>query len=245
MKKIFSQIYTGLFTVCLFLLCGFIAIMIPANSRDFYKWQFEKNDTVALVRSQYVYLDGEGRDYIENITEEQTLDLMQHVMRYCLFLEDDMNITVDGQYLELFTENELSHMKDVRGVFGGGLIIVLISFIVVVAGIVLAIIFRKGYWENCRKIPYYVFGGIIALFALLAILIACDFQKAFQIFHMIFFTGNWTFSNGVMISMIGYIFTDIVWIIALGWVFFTAISITIVAIYNKLIKNALISKQTD
>lgn len=234
MKKILAKIYTVLFTLSVFLVFGFISIMIPANSPAFYRSQFEKYDVLENVRYQYRYLyEDNAREYIATLSDEQLDELMAHVMRYCLYLEDDLNVTVDGEYLEIFREDEYSHMQDVKNVFGGGLIIVLFSLLIIVGGVILFLIYRKGYYDNCRKIPFItlgVIGGVLLLIALYALI---DFTSAFTAFHLIFFDGNWTFSNGVMIAMIGQIFFDIVPIIVAIWLTLTAGLVVALALYNK------------
>lgn len=236
MKKILAKIYTVLFTVSVFLIFGFVAIMIPASSQAFYRSQFEKYDVLKSVQFQHRYLEDENaREYIQTLTDEELDDLMMHVVRYCLFLEDDLNITVDGVHLEIFRDDEYSHMQDVKNVFGGGLIIVLVSVIIILVGVVLFLIYRKGYYENCRKIPFItlaVIGGLLVLVALYALI---DFESAFTLFHVILFDGNWMFSHGVMITMIGQIFFDIVPIIAVIWIGLILSYVLALYLYNKIL----------
>lgn len=234
MKKILAKIYTVLFSVSVFLVFGFISIIIPATSPAFYRAQFEKYDVLRSVQYQYRYLfDEEAREYISTLSDEELDALMMHVMDYCLYLEDDLNPTINGKTLTVFREDEYSHMQDVKEVFGGGLIIVLVSVLIIIAGIVLFLVYRKGYYENCRKIPFITFaviGGILLLIALFALV---DFNTAFIVFHLLLFEGNWTFANGVMIAMIGQIFFDIVPIIVAIWVGLIVLYVLTLCLYNK------------
>ena len=191
--KILYRIGTVFFTLSVFLMIGFVAIIGPAISRGFYKSQFQKVDeygetVLDVVRYQSIYLDDEkASEYIENLTEEQLLDLMMHTMKYCLYLEEDLNITVDGEYLEIFREDEYSHMEDVKKVFGGGILIVGFAFLVFIASLILGIKNKKGYYLNSRKFPYYTLIGVFAVLAFIGLAAAIDFDKAFEIFHKIFF----------------------------------------------------------
>ena len=238
MKKAFSKILAVFFTVSVFLFCGFLSIMIPANSSAFYSAQFKKHDTLTYVRSQSVYLsDEKASAYIKNLTSEQLLDLMNHVVRYCMLIEDDMNITVDGEYLEIFQDDEISHMKDVQKVFLGGFIIVAIAIVFIIVGLVFFFIKRKGYYENCRKVPYWTLLAVVGVLLLIALFALINFDLAFEIFHQIFFDGNYSFSSGVMIWMIGFIFEDIVAIIVPVWIILlSAFTIAITFINKKLAK---------
>lgn len=233
MKKFLAKVYTVLFTVSVFLVFGFISIIIPATSPAFYRAQFEKYDVLSSVQYQYRYLfDDDAREYVSTLSDAELDELMMHVMRYCLYLEDDLNPTVNGKTLAVFRDDEYSHMRDVKNVFGGGLIIVLISVLIIIAGIILFVIYRKGYYDNCRKIPYItlaVIGGILLAIALCALI---DFEQAFIVFHLLLFEGNWMFASGVMIAMIGQIFYDIVPIIVAVWVGLTLAFLLTIYLYN-------------
>ena len=233
MKVVLSRALTALFTISLFLTFGFVAIMAPANSSAFYKWQFEKYGVLEKVQAQHYRLTGTGKAYIKNVNDEELLSLMKHVMRYCLYLEDDLNPTVNGEVIEVFYDNEVSHMKDVKGVFGGGLIIIAVCILIIIGCLPLYIIYRKGYYRNCRKVPLITIGVCLAILISIALFAVIDFDTAFELFHKIFFDGDWQFGSGVMINMIGYIFDDIVFIIAGIWGLLTALFITAVVILNK------------
>lgn len=240
--KIIYKICAVIFTLAVFLATGFIAIMIPANSPSFYKEQFYKidyfgNPVIETVRLQARLIeDKKASKYIANISEEQLLDLMMHTMKYLTFLEDDLNITVDGEYLEIYRSDELSHMQDVKNLFGGGIILVLVATVILCVLLVLGLIKKKGYYENCRKVPYYTLIGIFAVLALLGLAIAIDFTTAFEIFHQIFFDGNYAFADGVMIAMINNIFFDLVPIILAIWIVLLALFVVGLVLYNYVLK---------
>jgi uncharacterized membrane protein len=231
--KVFHVLLVVAFSIGFFLLSGFASIMIPATSRNFYKSQFIKYDTVEWVREQGVYLDDRNaREYIENITESQLLDLMDHTMLYCLGFADDLNITVDGVRLEVFREDEYAHMRDCRALFIGGEIIGGVALLLVIAGLVFVLLFSGEYYKNARKVPFLAIGVCALAVAVVGVVALIDFDAAFTAFHRILFTGNWTFANGVMISMIGTIFTDLVVYIAIGWLGSIALFVLVFAFIN-------------
>ena len=232
-------------TIGFFLLSGFVAVIVPANSTAFYADQFEKHDTLNFVRYQYHYLDYslvKERNYLYNLTDEQLLELMDHTMRYCMLIEDNLNPTIDGVEYKIFTENEISHMADVRNVFKGGFILVGIGGVFFVIGLALIIIFRKEYCKK-RKTPFRTLIALFSILALIGLFALINWNLAFEVFHMIFFDGNWTFANGVMIAMIGEIFTGIVPIIIAIWVGLLAIFTTSIAIYNHFVKKKYLVKE--
>ncbi len=240
------KILTVLASVGIFIIVAFIAIMVPANSKSFYAWQFEKNDTLSWVRSQAEYMDNiysddydpYAADYVENMTEEQLEDLMMHVMRYCMWLEDDINITVDGKYLNIFRADERAHMKDVKAIFGVFIAITVLSVILCIVFLFFLFNRPRLYFEHCRKIPFITFVIIMGLFALIALWAIVDFRFVYEVvFHNLLFSGNFSFSHGVMISMIGEIFPDLIALIGIGIPVLLSIpTIALCVLNNKLSK---------
>lgn len=244
LKKHGSRLLAVVFTVCAFLIFGFAAVIIPSTSTAFYKSQFRKNDTLKYVQYQSRYLEGDAKEYIANLTEEQLLSLMRHTMRYCLYFEDDLNPTVNGEKLQVFRNEsgetltdgcrEISHMADVKRVFGGGMILVGVAFALFVAILVLGLVYKSAYYKFCRKTPYITIIAVVALLAVVGIAAAVNFDYAFALFHKIFFDGTqWQFSNGVMIAMIGDIFTGIVPVIIGIWGGLCALFVSVIALVNK------------
>ena len=248
MKKAIYRIFTVCTSIAITIIIAFVAIMIPANSKAFYRWQFEKHNTLDWVQSQSEillddtspYYDEKAGNYVANMTEQQLENLMLHVMRYCLWLEDDMNITVDGQYLKIFREDEKSHMFDVKRIFGALIILTILSLLTCIAFLFFIINRPKIYYETSRKIPFITLGVVLALFAFIAIWTIIDYKFVFEVaFHNLFFTGNFAFSDGVMISMIGEIFSDLILLIGIGFLVFTATVFVAFALYNRRVSKKL------
>lgn len=248
LKSVGVKVIAALGALSAFLISGFIAIIIPATSTAFYKSQYAKNDTLEYVRRQSVYLEGDAQFYVANMTEEQLLELMHRTMRYCLYLEDDLNPTIDGKYLKIFRNEEgetltdgcleIDHMADVKGVFGGGLILVGTSAVVLIVGIALSIIFCEEFRKYCKKTPYITIIAALCVLATIGVVAAVNFDYAFTLFHKIFFDGSqWQFSSGVMIAMIGDIFTGIVPVIIGIWVGLIAVVVVGTHLYSKFVIN--------
>lgn len=248
LKSVLFTISIVLMTIGFFLLSGFVAVIVPANSRAFYTNQFEKNDTLEFVQNQRFYLDyythHKEYDYLKNLTDEQLLDLMDHTMLYCMGFEENLNPTIDGYEYKLFNENELDHMADVQGVFKGGFTLVSIGGVFFLLGLTLIIIFRKEYCK-LRKTPFITLICLFAVLALIGLFALINWDLAFEVFHMILFDGNWTFSNGVMIAMIGDIFTGIVPIIITIWVGLLLLFLAGIFTYNHFIKKKYLLKKCE
>lgn len=97
---------------------------------------------------------------------------------------------------ELFNQQEIGHLKDVKSVIQKINILYCIMLIILI--ILIALLFslnRKGFLKNISVVLF--FSGILALFAavLLLILAKLNFDGVFTIFHNIFFPeGGWLFS---------------------------------------------------
>ena len=221
--KIASKVLTVIFVLSVLFITGFVAMLLPATSKAFYEWQFDKEGyqgctPLELVKQERVYvIDKDAIEYLTDLDKEGLIDLMFETLRYCFYLEEDINPEVDGKEIPVFRQDEISHMKDVKDLFGAVILVVLTSVVVVAVLLPLGLIKKKSYYENCRKIPLYTIIGIGVFLAIIGIFFAVAFDAVFEIFHRIFFKGNYAFYDGVMIGMIGNIFYDLVPIMISIW----------------------------
>ena len=240
--KVLSKIVAVFFIISFTVLAGFVAIIIPASSQSFYTERFREKDekgrtALDYVKDQnYFLLDDETARFVMDMTEEDLVYVMKHVVRYCFYLEEDLNPTIGGYKMQFFREDEISHMKDVKNLFGVVLIVVGISLVVFIVTLCIGVIKRKSYYQNCRKIPFYVLLGVFIIVLAVGIFSVLNFDKAFDIFHQILFSGNWEFEDGIMIKMIGYIFDDILPIILTIWLGLLTLLGAGIVLYNKKLK---------
>lgn len=237
--KVLGKIGAVLFVLSFAILAGFIAIVIPASNSNFYKQRFREVDENGRTAYDYVLdetyflLDDDTARFVYDMTEDDLVFVMKHVVRYCFYLEKDLNPTIDGYQMQFFREDEISHMKDVKRVFGAGLVMVGVSLVVFIVTLCFGIIKRKSYYHNCRKIPIYALICVFIAVFTVGILAVANFDKAFDIFHNILFNGNWEFVDGIMIKMIGYIFDDILPIILTIWLSLLALLGVAVKLFEK------------
>lgn len=170
MKKFLSVLTIPL--TALAVLTG--AIALPLLVRPFYWAQIQALDIPAR----------------SGLTVEQLRDAFGDVMDYCLGLRPDFAAGVLP-----FSAEGASHFADVR-----------VLFILDLAVLAVTLLFLLGLWIACRRrtaLPRLAgrtpgfwaacgLGGIILIVAALA---ATNFDRAFTIFHGIFFPGkeNWLF----------------------------------------------------
>ena len=242
-SKIITRFVNVLFTIGIFLICGFIAVIVPSTSTSFYEHQFNKNNTLNKVQRQSYYLSGDAKEYVANMSMDELLSLMDHTMDYCLYFEDDLNITVDGTHLEVFRQDEYVHMQDVKVLFGGGYVLLTVGLLFFVGGLVYNLKFKTQYFKYARRTAYYTLGVILVILLVIALFALIDFDMAFTVFHQILFPGKqWTFASGVMVAMIADIFTGLAPIILAVWVVLLGIFTGVIYYINKRKFNQKIDK---
>ena len=240
--KVLSKVLTAIFVVAVFFITGFVSVLLPSCNRSFYKWQFQKEGYLGYTPLEQVKIERLGTtdedvvNYIVELDVDGLVDLMMHTLKYCFYIEGDLNPKVEGKTINLFREDEISHMKDVKNVFGGVLISVIASVIAVVVLIPIGLKKKKSYYENCRKIPLYTIIGIVGFFIVVGLSCAIAFDCAFEVFHQIIFEGNYAFESGIMIGMIGDIFYDLVPIILSIWIVLFGSFAVGLYFYNKKLK---------
>lgn len=107
----------------------------------------------------------------------------------------------DRSKIEIFTENEISHLNDVRSLVGKTIVINQLSF----ASIFLIFIYSVHEKKMHDLLKSVFFGGLFLLLITTISLIATTifFQKFFIEFHKIFFpNGNWSFPSSSMLIIL-------------------------------------------
>ncbi len=165
-----SSILTAIATALAIL---FGSIAVPLLLRPFYAWHIGP-----------LHLEG-----VLGLNREQILAAYDDVMDYCLGLRSDFAAGVLP-----FSTSGAAHFADVRFLFVLDLS-VLATSLVVLAG--LAIWRKKAGFANYRFLShspgFWSACGLGAAFLLIGLLSAINFNRAFTVFHGLFFPGksNW------------------------------------------------------
>ncbi len=123
---------------------------------------------------------------------EDLLDVTKEMMAYLRGNREDLHVPtiVNGQPREFFSEREIAHMEDVRGLFLGAIAIRRGCLLAILAALAL-LVCSKADWK--RILPRTICVGTLIFFALLAALagiISSNFSKYFIVFHHIFFDND-------------------------------------------------------
>jgi len=163
--------------VCLIVLIFFLGIQIPGFGMWFYEWQYEANDTYAVV----------------DMEPEDLHEVTRHMIRYMQGREADLQIetVVGGETRYFFSEIEIRHMIDVYDLFSVGLILqnaLIFLFVLTLAAFVI-----WGRERLCYLLRSWQIGSafVFLSLALLVLVIAINWHHAFVVFHEIFFDNDY------------------------------------------------------
>ena len=172
---IIKNIAFWLFILCLPVLLLTASVSAAANCPLLYKYGFESNNVAEVTGLAPAELDkvivgligyfNSGDEYI------------------------DLTVEKDGKLFTLFNNREVTHLKDVKGLFR------LVYKILLGTGLY-ALVFVSAclfWWRDKRRLGQGLFFGgslTLALMAILAIILAIDFDWFFLKFHLLSFAND-------------------------------------------------------
>lgn len=177
-----------LFVLCLPFLLLTASIWWAANSHWLYTSGFDRYDVAQTT--------GLSQAELEQIATE--------LIDYFNSGEEFVNITAskDGQSFELFTEDEILHFRDVKGLFRLDFYVLLGTGIFVAGYAVTSLLWRRPqYWRGLAKAT--LIGGGITLVLMLALGIGTllDFDQLFLQFHLLSFSNEFWSTEGYMVLL--------------------------------------------
>ena len=164
--------------ICLLLIMLSQSIIFPTFHMPFFRWQYNRLDVAEVIQIE--------KDELMRVTTE-LLDYMRN-RRDSL---EDIYAIVAGEERRFFSDIEIRHMIDVLHLYNVAFLIRNIAFFLLIA-LVLGMALLKYATLNilarcCRE----VLAGFLILSAILVGVIALDFNRAFNIFHDIFFNNDY------------------------------------------------------
>ena len=142
------------------------------------------------------------------------IDGLMEVTRYMMsYLRGDKEVLsveaeVKGETIDFFNDEERDHMVDVQFLFLKGLQLRRICLFGIALVILLAVLFKRKFWLSFPGIFIKVTAAFFILLGILAYAVSLNFNRAFMIFHEIFFSfredANWMFdvNTSRMINML-------------------------------------------
>lgn len=174
------RILTGaLMAVGLLLFCFFGSFKVVVFNRRYINGEMDKLNIAERV----------------SMTPENLAEVFDEVLNYLEGKRADLVIStrVDGVEREAFNDREKAHMVDVLKLFetgfslwyaGIGCLVLALGAVLVCRG------HRREMIRACAKSTLFVFAGFLLLAAVLAILMAVNFDRCFTVFHQLFFNND-------------------------------------------------------
>jgi len=164
--------------VCVLLIIISQSIIFPTFFMPFFTWQYERLDVAETIQVE--------EDELMRVTTE-LLDYMRG-RRESL---EDIYAVVAGEERRFFSDIEIRHMIDVLDLYNIAFMIRNIAFFVLV-GLILGMALLKYnvlhiICRCCREVQT----GFLILAGIVVGLIAINFERAFDIFHYIFFNNDY------------------------------------------------------
>jgi len=170
--------------VCAVCLLGIILIsgvFLPSFGMWFYYRQFEVNDTYAVL----------------NVEPEDLHVVVHHMIGYLRGVEDDLQIetVVGGRARPFFSDIEIRHMVDVRNLVVIASNVRTILIVLLVFSLVPLLGLRdkahRNMWVCFLKSMQYVSAIIFGLVSVLVVIISLNWNRAWWVFHEIFFNNDY------------------------------------------------------
>ena len=148
--------------------------------------------TFFLPFFRHQYASQEIADYI-GMSDEDLMYVTVELLDYMRARRDDLDgirATVEGVEQEFFSERDKAHMIDVRVLYDQLFLVRNVSFFALLAMIFLLALFRYPVKHLLARCSREVMAGFLIIAAIVAVIIVMDFDRAFEVFHLIFFDND-------------------------------------------------------
>ncbi|MCL1997789.1 MAG: TIGR01906 family membrane protein [Turicibacter sp.] len=208
--------------LCLLVLIVAQSVFIPSFHMEWYfRWHYEQHDVarnIGISEAELMYVTDELLNYMRGRRE----NLIVYV-------------TIDEEVRSFFSDRDIRHMADVRELYAVGFLIRNIVFWVLILIMLGVAFFKVSALEVIPRCCLEVLIVFLVLLVALAGVIAWDWNRAFVIFHEMFFDNDyWILTSGVdpLIDMVGHPFFLYIAIIVGGLIFgFSGVVIAASAVY--------------
>jgi len=164
--------------ICLLLIIISQSIIFPTFHMPFFRWQYNRlnvAETVQMEKDELMRVTTELLDYMRNRRESL----------------EDIYAIVAGEERRFFSDIEIRHMIDVLHLYNVAFLIRNIAFFLLIALILGMALLKYAVLSILARCCREVLAGFLILSAILVGAIALDFNRAFNIFHDIFFNNDY------------------------------------------------------
>jgi len=163
--------------ICLLLVIVSQSIIFPSFHTPFFRWQFNRlnvAENIQIEKDELMYVTSELLDY----------------MRRNRSTMDGITAVVAGQEREFFSEIEKRHMMDVQHLYSIAFMVRSIAFFLMIGLVLGMILLKPQVLYILARCTREVMTGFLLIAAIVAGAVAFNFQRAFDVFHLMFFPYN-------------------------------------------------------
>jgi len=168
--------------LCLVLIIISQSIIFPTFFMPFFRWQYNRLGVAETIQIE--------KDELMRVTT----DLLDY-MRGRRDLLEDVYAIVAGEERRFFSDIEIRHMIDVLELYNIAFMVRNAAFFLMVGLILGLILIKEQVLYVLARCCRQVLVGFLVLSALLVGVIAINFERAFDIFHHIFFNNDYWVLN--------------------------------------------------
>lgn len=249
LNKILLNLCVPLITIIIILIVTWAVTYIITGSKDYYRAQFEENNTASTLR--WVYDDPNSGTRVEKRYDSDDLEIiMNSIVDYMMNRTDSMQV-IDKEGMKVFSNQALKHMADVKAIYTGFTIMSIILMPILILLFVYFFIKKEEIAPRAKKQVIITFSIIGFILLVLGVMLLIDSSFTFTEFHHILFPKIEDFNDAFFTRKSNYeeeyyinnlllvqvltedIFIDAAWIIIGSIVASTAIWISLLLIYTK------------
>ncbi|MCL2378571.1 MAG: TIGR01906 family membrane protein [Defluviitaleaceae bacterium] len=163
--------------LCLLVLIVSQSIISPTFFMPFFRQQYASQgiaEYIGMSEEELIYVTVELLDYMRARRDDL----------------DGIRATIGGVEQEFFSERDKAHMIDVRVLYDRLFIVRNVAFWAFLGLIGLMAITKSPVMHLLARCSREVMAGFLLISAIVAAVIAIDFDRAFEVFHLIFFDND-------------------------------------------------------
>jgi len=164
--------------ICLLLIIVSQSIIIPTFFMPFYRWQYNRlgvAETIQIEEEELMRVTVELLDYMRNRRESL----------------EDIRAVVAGEERYFFSDIEIRHMIDVLHLYDIAYRVRNVAFFALVALLLAMALLRCNILFVLARCTREILAGFLILATMLVVIIAINFERAFDMFHHMFFNNDY------------------------------------------------------
>lgn len=184
-KNFLNKTIIPIITICVIIISVWLVSYTITGGKWYYRWQFNKNDTVSQLH--WVYEDpSNGIRYAKSYDADDLEIIMNQMVDYLMNKEESMQV-IDKEGMEVFSIQALKHMKEVRDIYNRLTIISIILIFVFALSIVYLVKQKNEVKPYIKKGLFITLGIIGGLLLIVCIGLIIDDDWTFTQFHHVLF----------------------------------------------------------